>query len=95
MHQLLKIRRPQPRHRVPPHRRIPSRIRNHTRPGNTRAGLPIDTIATYSLPSCDIDEASQTSTIQEGVQEAEDGFPRAQARVVDEGNDGGEDGGGG
>jgi hypothetical protein len=58
---------------------------------NSRPSLSIHTVAAIRLPSRNISETLVAARIDPGVQEAESGFAGAEARVVEEGDDGGGD----
>jgi hypothetical protein len=58
---------------------------------NSRPSLSIHPITAIRLPGRDISETLVPAGVDPGVQEAEDGFAGAEARVVEEGDDGGGD----
>jgi hypothetical protein len=58
---------------------------------DSRSSLSIHPITTIRLSSRDISETLVSAGVDPRVQEAEDGFAGAEARVVEEGDDGGGD----
>ena len=94
--QLPKIWHPQPSNRIPPHRRIPTRIWNN--PGAPRHRLPclpIHAITAHGAPGSDISETLEADAVEPGVEVAELFLTGAEAGIVEKGDYGGEDRGGG
>lgn len=86
--QLRKIRRSQPRNRIPPGGRIPTSKR-HNGTSIGRASKSIPTITTQA-PAVDniIQRATlTTNSIEERVQESHNGQTRPQSGVIQQGND--------
>jgi hypothetical protein len=94
LHQIqqnLKIRRPQPRHRIPPFRRIPPRIR-HIRGRQSR--ILICTCTSFGTSAYDVREAFLADGVEPWVEEAEGFGTGRETRVIEEGDYAGEGGGG-
>ena len=62
-----------------------------TYPVDSGSCLGVLTIAAIRLPGRDVGEALVAARVQPRIQEAEGGFAGAEARVVEEGDDGGGD----
>lgn len=63
------------------------RARDHTSAHNRRIGLRIISITAVALARRDVREALVPAEVDERVQEAEDRFPGAEERVVQERDD--------
>ena len=95
-HQLPKVRHPQSSNRIPPRSRVPARVRNDPRAtGNWLACLTIYAVAAHGATSGDVGETLEADAVEPGVKVAELLFTGPEAGVVQEGDDGGENRGGG